>query len=241
MVGLKHYKLAFGKTTTENFNGMKLTLEIPPKIYVNFACDIICPIFQTVDDEDLEISRLCAWTLEAEPRIRHLAIDEKGFRLGRVSMTDMNLDTLTAYHQLPSYEAEYDYDVESIGLSQVGRYTRIESMNPYDIVRPLQDLANVDDLETLYLSSDAADGAIGSMPFKQEVIAGLQAMENARPLGSTWTAPEVKYTLLRAVDGNLKPNPKYEYISKRFDQRIWGVWTRGVGVEIPRWAYIAEQ
>jgi hypothetical protein len=46
-VGLQHYSLAFDsrvkKEESEVIGGVELTLTIPPRIYVNFDVDVICP------------------------------------------------------------------------------------------------------------------------------------------------------------------------------------------------------
>ncbi|KAE9374292.1 hypothetical protein N431DRAFT_335360 [Stipitochalara longipes BDJ] len=43
-VGLEHYELSFGTKITAKIGPTEIDISIPPRIYVHFDCDMICPI-----------------------------------------------------------------------------------------------------------------------------------------------------------------------------------------------------
>ncbi len=50
-VGLQHYKLDFGVQLKGEEGLASVTIYVPPNIYVNWECDIICPMLQALDSK----------------------------------------------------------------------------------------------------------------------------------------------------------------------------------------------
>jgi len=78
-IGLKHYSLDFGTRIRRPLGPVTIKLEIAPKIYVNWACDVICPIKYIggahMDDLSSKPVRYLALSLLKWQSLRHGLLD----------------------------------------------------------------------------------------------------------------------------------------------------------------------
>ncbi|KAL2067734.1 hypothetical protein VTL71DRAFT_15830 [Oculimacula yallundae] len=75
-VGLKHYFLEFGVHSSYIYRGTRIAVSTPPRIYVNWENDIICPLLVNEDMVPNKINLLTAfWHPENFPQIRRIAFE----------------------------------------------------------------------------------------------------------------------------------------------------------------------
>lgn len=93
-VALKYYSLAFSNTVG------RIQLSLPPKIYVNWTIDIICPMktFQLVDHEGDGLSLGSATkALGTNTDMRRLACSVKEFAFFKKTLPKLRLDEVIVY------------------------------------------------------------------------------------------------------------------------------------------------
>ncbi|CZR64274.1 uncharacterized protein PAC_14172 [Phialocephala subalpina] len=100
-IGLENYSLEFGRTGETTVAGdTTLTLTTPPKVYINWNSDIICPtqVLDYVDNEGLGSNgRQELEALKSYQKMRRLAVDIEALDFLKDHLTDFALDEVTVY------------------------------------------------------------------------------------------------------------------------------------------------
>jgi hypothetical protein len=186
---------------------MTLTLQTPPKIYVNWDCDIICPIFEPLDQECKIIFGMNYGTVGNMSRLKHLTINHIDLRNIKSRILRMSLVTLTLYCEINMGNLIDDFDGFWIEVDDIGSYTGMQFVDPQRYLQPLLDPAETDDLESFFAEElNECGGIADGMTKKREMIEYLARMKNRRPSEDTWTPPEVRFMVLKVFnDGDSRP------------------------------------
>jgi hypothetical protein len=180
--GLKHYTLGFGTTRTKKMRKATLNFDSPAQIYVNWKCDIICPIF----DFDLEARDAMREDLRKEPNMRCIAVDEEESLLARVLMKQALLDEIILYPK-PGYFHRFDINrpikskFSPLDLGKKGATTKIKSVGNQHPIRAKRRLLGLkrestNSMDTPQAEETAAQGS-QTRPIRPKVTTMLLEIE----------------------------------------------------------------
>jgi hypothetical protein len=181
-IGLQHYSLSFGTDHKHSFGFVKIEISFPPKIYVNFDCDIICPINTSPS------SRYSACFLE------HLSFTDLPVRR-------LALPTTSTWDQAGWQDSDMllRHDLDEVIL-YAGRPTSFKDMETF------YDPADATPFSMEFISLEAAkeEGLIGNVEY-DEVAKTLQEAiilmeDNVSDIKTHWN-PEFRREVQTAFKG----------------------------------------
>lgn len=191
---------------------MTLTLQTPSKIYVNWKCDIICPVLDPYNDDCRALTGTTFSKLRELSQLKHLALSYSDRWFIESRAAQLSLDTITIHHEITTDQVIYD--TEQIGNywlrhDNIGTYTGAEFIDPRVYLQPLEDLAESDAVESYFmmgLNGDGFKGIVGGLLAKQQMTDWLARERAMMPPENTWTPPEVKFAILKVSnDGDSRP------------------------------------
>ncbi|KAK0109945.1 hypothetical protein ONS95_002612 [Cadophora gregata] len=162
MVGLQFYTLAFGKApfsatppTSSNIS-FSCQIHMPPHIYINWDCDIVCPMGnETRDMKDMEV-QILEIKASSGNMLRHLAIDPLALK---IDVGSNPMDTPVDYEE----ESELSWAQLLMGCPKLKELILYHLPNSYHIHGPPVDLIPICEV----------DG-------EQEIGAGISELKDVR-------------------------------------------------------------
>lgn len=76
-VGLRHYTLDFSYDEKAQEGPATISIHAPPQIYVNWGCDIICPMFQALDSGGWAEAVFLSHMVYAKENMFRIALDPR--------------------------------------------------------------------------------------------------------------------------------------------------------------------
>jgi hypothetical protein len=131
-IGLQYYELSFEAKTAAMIGQVDVEISIPPRVYVHWEYDIICPMpIKNIEEFRLRIHDQFVFSLEyfrTSPKIRRLALSTKRAEIGNILFSPLTaLEEVLLYHEVPELDRRFGInDPISLELVQVVEKVKVE-------------------------------------------------------------------------------------------------------------------
>jgi hypothetical protein len=131
-IGLQYYELSFEAKTAAMIGQVDVEISIPPRVYVHWEYDIICPMpIKNIEEFRLRIHDQFVFSLEyfrTSPKIRRLALSTKRAEIGNILFSPLTaLEEVLLYHEVPELDRRFGInDPISLELVQVVEKVEVE-------------------------------------------------------------------------------------------------------------------
>ncbi|KUJ11620.1 uncharacterized protein LY89DRAFT_786512 [Mollisia scopiformis] len=198
--GQKYYKVGFGKTTENDIGGMLLCLKIPPRIYVNWDCDIIIPtegpfVYGAHDGmrPKMKMYRVDYHTLASCYNIRHLAvpyaINKKFLKPLIETLPLQEITTFTSSQRLGDWAEPREWVLQM----------RTRICSGFEFIEPRQLFQSLKHEREYYGVKDLdPDHLIRGVTCETEQVENLVS-EVALLMPSDWKPPKVSFKVMKIL------------------------------------------